>query len=87
MTGRVNALSLAQQLHLSDLVLDRHHKLSARSQGFLILETLRRFMHSSDAGLHQDHVPRYGKLATASEAIIDAVGEATMAVQDLYGLE
>jgi hypothetical protein len=64
MADRLNANAVGQILELKDVSLGKLG-FSARSQGYLILETLRRFAHSDSTELSLDHVPRYGPLALA----------------------
>jgi hypothetical protein len=75
MTKRVSANHLAEMLNLKRWQIDRHHTLQPRSQGYLIIDTLRRFMQSADADLTAQHVPRHGSLLTAPEATMGAVTE------------
>jgi hypothetical protein len=75
MTTRMNANQLADILNLKRLQIDQTHVLQPRSQGFLVLETLRRFMHSADAEPATTHVPRHGSLVSAPEATVKAVAE------------
>jgi superfamily I DNA/RNA helicase len=62
-------------LNLKRWHIDRQHTLQPRSQGYLILDTLRRFMQSADADLAAQHVPRHGSLLAAPEATMRAVTE------------
>jgi AAA domain/UvrD-like helicase C-terminal domain len=78
MTRTVNANALAELLELKEWRLDRDHKLTPRSQGFLILQTLRRFMQSAALAPEGSHVPRYGRLMTAPEAVLAAVQKFTL---------
>jgi hypothetical protein len=75
MTKRLGANQLAELLKLKHWEIDRQHSLQPRSQGYLILETLRRFMQSADKDLAAQHVPRHGSLLTAPEPTIKAVTE------------
>jgi len=75
MTKRLNANHLAEMLNLKRWQIDRQHTLAPRSQGYLILDTLRRFMQSADADLVAKHVPRHGSLLAAPEATMAAVTE------------
>jgi hypothetical protein len=75
MTDRVSAKKLAQILNLERWQIDRQHALQPPSQGYLILDTLRRFMQSADADLAGKHVPRHGSLLAAPEATMAAVIE------------
>jgi superfamily I DNA/RNA helicase len=75
MTGRLSANQLAELLKLKRWQIDRQHVLQPRSQGYLVIETLRRFMQSADVGLEAKHVPRHGSLVTASEPTMNAVKE------------
>jgi hypothetical protein len=75
MTRRVSANHLAEMLNLKRWQIDRQHTLQPRSQGYLILDTLRRFMQSADADLAAQHVPRHGSLLAAPEATMRAVTE------------
>jgi hypothetical protein len=75
MTMRLSANQLADMLNLRRWQIDSRHILQPRSQGFLILETLRRFMQSAEADLAAQHVPRHGSLLTAPDATMKAVTE------------
>jgi hypothetical protein len=75
MTKRVSANHLAEMLNLKRWQIDGQHTLQPRSQGYLILATLRRFMQSADADLTAQHVPRHGSLLAAPEATMKAVTE------------
>ncbi|SED04354.1 UvrD-helicase domain-containing protein [Bradyrhizobium erythrophlei] len=75
MTKRVNANQLAEMLNLRRWEVDGRHVLQPRSQGYLILDTLRRYMQSADAELAAHHVTRHGSLLAAPEATMQAVTE------------
>jgi hypothetical protein len=60
MTKRINANQLAEMLNLRRWEVDGRHVLQPRSQGYLILDTLRRYTQSADAELAAHHVPRHG---------------------------
>ncbi|QWG18799.1 UvrD-helicase domain-containing protein [Bradyrhizobium sediminis] len=75
MTKRINANQLAEMLNLRRWDIDRRHVLQPRSQGYLILDTLRRYMQSADAELAAHHVPRHGSLLAAPDATMRAVTE------------
>jgi superfamily I DNA/RNA helicase len=75
MTGKLNANQLAEILKLKRWQVDKQHVLQPRSQGYLVLETLRRFMQSADKALDLKHVPRHGSLVTATEPTMKAVKE------------
>ncbi len=75
MTGKVNANQLAEMLNLKRWSVDGRHVLQPRSQGYLILDTLRRYMQSADAELAAHHVPRHGSLLAAPDATMRAVTE------------
>jgi hypothetical protein len=86
MTGKLSANQLAELLKLKRWQVDRQHTLQPRSQGYLVIETLRRFMQSADTGLEAKHVPRHGSLVTASEPTMNAVKEfALHAAKYLWG--
>jgi hypothetical protein len=80
MTGSMNANAVADHLGYRAAYVDGLH-LSARSQGHLTLETLRKFMQGGRAAPDERHVPTLGKLGTLgddtlarirSAAVIDA---------------
>lgn len=73
MTGKINANQLAEMLNLKRWSVDGRHVLQPRSQGYLILDTLRRYMQSADVELAAHHVPRHGSLLAAPEATMQAV--------------
>ncbi|UFX48259.1 hypothetical protein HAP47_0016990 [Bradyrhizobium sp. 41S5] len=75
MTKRVNANQLAEMLNLKRWDVDGRHVLRPRSQGYLILDTLRRYMQSADADLAAHHVSRHGSLLAVPEATMRAVTE------------
>jgi len=75
MTKRLSANHLAEMLNLKRWQIDRQHTLQPRSQGYLIIDTLRRFMQSADADLTAQHVPRHGSLLAAPKATMAAVTE------------
>jgi hypothetical protein len=76
MTGTCNANQLAHVLGLGkNWRIDEHHTLQPRSQGYLILETVRRFAQSADPEPLPLHVPRHGSLLGASETTLKAVEE------------
>lgn len=74
MTGRCNANQLAELLQLTkNWRVDEHHTLQPRSQGYLILETVKRFAQSADKEPLPIHVPRHGSLAAAKETTLKEV--------------
>ncbi len=73
LTGRMNANQLAELLGLKRWRIDKDYALAPRSQGFLILETIRRFTHSGDPEPLARHVPTHGNLVAAPETTLDAV--------------
>ena len=75
MTKRLNANQLAEILNLKKWQIDTKHALEPRSQGYLILETVRRFLHSADSEPGAAHVPRHGSLLAAPEPTLKAVTE------------
>ncbi|UGY07461.1 3'-5' exonuclease [Bradyrhizobium quebecense] len=68
MTGKVNANQLVEMLNLKRWNVDGWHVLQPRSQGYLILDTLRRYMKSADAELAPIHVPHHGSVLAAPQA-------------------
>jgi hypothetical protein len=78
MTKRLNANQLAEMLNLKRWTIDGKHTLEPRSQGYLVLETLRRYMQSADTELQAQHVPRHGSLLAAPESTMKAVAEFAM---------
>ncbi len=73
LAGKTNANQLAELLKLQKWRIDRDHSLAPRSQGYLILETIRRFAQSSDSEPALSHVPLHGSLKAASEATLNVV--------------
>ncbi|MBX3513133.1 MAG: ATP-dependent helicase [Xanthobacteraceae bacterium] len=73
--GKVNAKKLAEIPKLKRWSIDRKHALEPRSQGYLILDSLRRFMHSADPEPAAHHIPRHGSLLAAPDAVIKAVND------------
>lgn len=78
MTKRLNANQLAEILGFKRWSIDSKHALQPRSQAYLVLETLRRFMQSSDVNLKEQHVPRHGALISAPEQTMKEVAAFTM---------
>ena len=78
LTKSVNANALAQQLQLGTWKKDEF-SLNARSQGFLILETVKKFTQGVGKEPSTKDVPRHGKLANASQEIVDEVAALTAA--------
>jgi hypothetical protein len=86
MTKRMSANQLAELLKLRHWKIDNQHALQPRSQGYLVLETLRRFMQSADRDLGPHHVPRHGSLLTAPEPTMKAVTDfAVHAANHVWG--
>lgn len=75
LTGKMNANQLAEVLGLGQWRIDKDHSLAPRSQGFLILETIRRFTQSGDKEPTTLHVPRHGSLRAASATTLATVDE------------
>jgi hypothetical protein len=73
LTGRMNANQIAGLFRLEKWKIDGHHVLQPRSQGFLILDTVRRFAMSADPEPLPEHVPEHGSLSTASDSTVQAV--------------
>jgi superfamily I DNA/RNA helicase len=85
MTGKLNVNALSKHLSLKDWHLDREHKLSARHQAHLVLDTIRRFTQSDSQQVVASHVPIHGKLITASAEIQAGVAQVTARrAQDLW---
>lgn len=75
LTGRINANQVADILKLKHWRIDSVHSLPPRSQGFLILDTVRRFAMSADIVPSCAHVPHHGSLRAAPPQTLDAVTE------------
>ena len=76
MFGKINANQLAELIGLKkNWRIDKDHVLQPRSQGFLILDTVRRFAQSAEPSRLVEHVPRHGSLLAAPESTIAAVNE------------
>lgn len=76
MTGSCNANQLAELLGIAkNWRVDEHHILPPRSQGYLILETVRRFTQSADLEPQPLHVPLHGSLVAAKDTTLQAVEE------------
>lgn len=81
MTGKTNALKLADVLKIKPLSIRGLHTLQARSVAVLYTETMKNFMQSGDAEPCMEHLPRSGSLLTLpaeswkhlSEVTVDAV--------------
>lgn len=69
----LNANQLVELFKLKKWRIDKDHTLQPRSQGYLILETVRRFAHSADPEIKLDHVPRHGSLLVAPTSTIQTV--------------
>lgn len=75
LTGKINAKQLAEILGLNKWRVDEKHVLPAQSQGFLILDTIRRFTQSAAKEPTVLHVPRHGSLRTAPASTLAEVDE------------
>jgi len=73
--GRINANQLADVLSFKRWRLDEKHTLLPRSQGYLVLETIRKFAQSEDPEPALAHVPQHGSLVAAPAEAINAVKE------------
>jgi superfamily I DNA/RNA helicase len=78
MTGWMNANALAEKLNLKPWVIENTVKLRPRSQAFLVLETLRKFLHSPDPEPQPIDLASYGKLALVSPEALAEVGRVTI---------
>jgi len=76
MTGNMNANAVAQSLSLTDSIIGGV-RLTARSQGHLVLATLRSFLQGPRPAPSDDDVPLTGKLETLSDKSIDAIRSVT----------
>jgi hypothetical protein len=66
---------LAEVLSLQDRIFGPKFRLTGVHQAHLLLRTIRNFCQSADPEIVSEHVPRYGRLLGASEAILaDVVG-------------
>lgn len=75
LTGKINANQLAELLKLEKWRVDKDHILPPRSQGYLILDTIRRFAQSGDREPTALHVPRHGSLRAAPPTTLAAVDD------------
>lgn len=75
LTGRINANQLAEIHGFKTWRIDKDHILQPRSQGFLILETVRRFAMSADPEPLTSHVPKHGSLLAAPADTLRAVND------------
>ena len=73
MTERLNANQLADLLDLRQWRIDKDHTLRPRSQGFLIIDTIKRFCQSADKEPSTIHVPHHGSLVTAPPESLELV--------------
>lgn len=77
MTGRVNANALAAHLEIKDAILGGI-RLSARSQGHLVLEALRKFMQSARPAPTAEDVPLIGKLEVIPDTAANEIRRITL---------
>ena len=76
MTGKVNAHRLAELLDLrKEWRVDADHVLGPVEQASLVLKTLTRYMQSAEPEILRSHVPRLGKLMTASRESMQLIEE------------
>ncbi len=75
LTGRINANQLAEIHGFKTWRIDKDHTLQPRSQGFLILDTVRRFAMSADPEPLATHVPKHGSLLAAPADTLRAVND------------
>jgi hypothetical protein len=75
LTGRINANQLAEIHGFKTWRIDKDHTLQPRSQGFLILDTVRRFAMSADPEPLAAHVPKHGSLLAAPTDTLSAVND------------
>lgn len=73
LTERFNANHLAELLKLKKWRASPQHMLAPRTQGYLILNTIRRYAQSADKEIAPTHVPTHGSLLTASDAVLEQV--------------
>jgi len=73
--GRLNANQLADVLGFKRWRVDEKHTLLPRSQGYLVLETIRKFAQSDELAPTIAHVPTHGSLIAAPTETVKAVQE------------
>ena len=73
MNDRLYARQVAEELKLADCTYQRKLRLSGIHQAHLLLRTLRNFCQSSDPDIGRAHIPQYGRLVGAGEAIVSEV--------------
>lgn len=73
MTGNLNGGYLAKRLHLQSLDVTRELRLTARQHGFLISETVKRWMRSGRPEISPWDVPLDGKLETLDKSTTAAL--------------
>jgi hypothetical protein len=73
LTTRMNANELAEYFRLKPAAFGPDLTLSERSQGFLILDTVRRYTQSAAEAIGAEHVPPHGTLRTAPPAVLRSV--------------
>jgi len=77
---------LAEVLSLEDRTFGTKFRLTGVHQAHLLLRTIRNFCQSADPQIVKEHVPRYGRLLGASEAILaDVVAWAQSDATILWG--
>lgn len=64
---------LVEILSLEDRTFDKKIRLSGVHQAHLLLRTVRSFSQSADPEIVREHIPRYGRLLGASEAVLEEV--------------
>ncbi|KAA9386835.1 UvrD-helicase domain-containing protein [Neorhizobium galegae] len=73
LTDRCTANHLVEALDLKKRIFGDRHPLTAESQGYLYLETIRRYAQSADDDIGSQHVPQLGALRAAKEDVVAEV--------------
>lgn len=73
LTDRCTANHLVEALDLKKRIFGDKHPLTAESQGYLYLETIRRYAQSADDDIGLQHVPQLGALRAAKEDVVAEV--------------
>lgn len=77
MFGKINAIALAETLKLKDTILDSKIKLSAQTQAFLILQTVKAFTHGTLRHPEPINIAKYGNLARLSDKAASELSAST----------
>ncbi|ASS53262.1 hypothetical protein CHR56_00930 [Rhizobium leguminosarum bv. viciae] len=75
LTNRCTANHLVEALDLKKRVFGGKHLVTPDSQGYLFLETIRRYAQSADEEIGERHIPQLGALRVASDDVVAEVAQ------------